>query len=174
MKKWTSLFIAGMILGGTLIQTSAFAESKVGDKGSRDVQVTYNGNAVDPDPGTDPDFLVLIPKSYTLKDDTGIDKGEVKLTSKDDISEAYTGKAIVSVKATSKNNWKFLDKSASETGAEYKLVDNANAAATEFNLDKTTSNKAVNASLTKKGAKSNNNPGFDTLTFAYEVTAIAE
>lgn len=173
MKKVSSLLMAAAILGSSVAQTSAFADSQVGDQGTGEAKVTYNAShVIDPDVGTDPDFAVVIPSGYALSNDTTIAKDKVMMADKDDLSKAYAGNTTIKVNVASQNAFKFVDAGSAETGATYKLTDGGKDgnALTEFVMSKDAAEKEADAVLTKKANKTV--AASDTLTFNYEVTAV--
>ncbi len=170
MKKVMCGLMAVATLGGVALQTATAASAATGDAGTGEVKVTYNANVINPDVGSDPDFMVLIPSAYQLSDKQQIFEGSMKLVDKDDYTKDYAGTSVVDVTVQSANSFKFAN------GGAYRISDENGA--TVWDATKTSAvtlkagsvDKTLNAQLTKKADKTKVNiPSSDKLTFSYSV-----
>lgn len=172
MKKTFSSLVMGVLLIGGAVQTANLvsAEAQTGDTGLGEAKVTYNVNEMNPEIGTDPDFVVNIPSSYNLSDDQQVVKGSISLKDKKDRTKAYVGSAEIEVKVTSASNFTFAN------GGQYKIVDDTNALVWDdtktdaITLKAGNTDKVLNAQLKKKADSDKENiAGADKLTFTYTV-----
>lgn len=155
----SAIAIMGTVSLGGMVHADEIGQGKA--------QVTYNVNAITPDdPTANPDFTVLIPTVYQLSDSNlkTAAQGEVSVKDAQDLSKDYAGNQTINVSVTSAKAFKF------DNGGEYKLVKEDGAALpATVPLSKDTTKSAVNALLTKVGAKS---ASTDTLTFNYQVAPL--
>ncbi|UYT12323.1 hypothetical protein [Lactococcus garvieae] len=158
------LFGTTAVLGLTTLGALQSVSYAATSGGAGTAQITYNVNKMEPtDPTSNPDFAVLIPSAYNLADQnikTPV-KGEISIQDADDITKTYAGSEKVDISFASAKNFAF------DNGGAYQIVDGSGTKiAGPITLDSTTTSSAVNAQLTKKGAKT---ASADTLTFTYTV-----
>ncbi|HFC9135161.1 TPA: BspA family leucine-rich repeat surface protein [Enterococcus faecium] len=115
------------------------------------------------------DYLLTIPKYYMLTDRHTYAQGQVGLFDKEQTNQPYTGNLLVDVTMSSKNGFHL---GTTDTAATYQLVDGEKQAirtegeTNRFILKKDHAVQAVNAELTKPGAK--DSVGQDQIIFNYQ------
>ncbi|EPM7464120.1 BspA family leucine-rich repeat surface protein, partial [Enterococcus faecium] len=115
------------------------------------------------------DYLLTIPKYYMLTDRHTYAQGQVGLFDKEQTNQPYTGNLLVDVTMSSKNDFHL---GTTDTAATYQLVDGEKQAirtegeTNRFILKKDHAVQAVNAELTKPGAK--DSVGQDQIIFNYQ------
>ncbi|MET1104775.1 BspA family leucine-rich repeat surface protein, partial [Enterococcus faecium] len=114
-------------------------------------------------------YLLTIPKYYMLTDRHTYAQGQVGLFDKEQTNQPYTGNLLVDVTMSSKNGFHL---GTTDTAATYQLVDGEKQAirtegeTNRFILKKDHAVQAVNAELTKPGAK--DSVGQDQIIFNYQ------
>ena len=119
---------------------------------------------------SDTDFLVVIPSGYALANDHQLDKNDVSICDKSDLTQAYKGEQEIAVKIQSAKN--FTLGSSEGEHAKYRLIDEnkkevtADGQKISFVLSKDNARQSLHAQLTQKA--SDEVKASDQLLFTYK------